>query len=77
MTINEMTLYNYINTNSSENIIQFKKVFKNEIEKLPNKIVSSKIMMQYLNLDTDDYYKHMIFNKLYMEYFKKFLTEKR
>lgn len=73
MTINEMSLYNYINTHSSENINCFKKVFKNELSYLPNKIVSSRIIMQLLNINnTDDYYKQIVFNKLYMEYFKLF-----
>jgi hypothetical protein len=69
-----LTLYSYINTYSSENINNFKKVFQNDINKLPNKMISSKSMMRTLNIDNkDDYYKQLVFTKVYMEYFKNYL----
>lgn len=73
MSITAFTFYNYImssNNNDNDNDIErFKKVFQNRLEKIPDKIVSSRVLMILLDIESREEYE--IFRNVYMEYFKK------
>lgn len=69
MSILPFTFYNYIMTSNNRDVENFKEVFKNRLEKIPDKIVSSRMLMILLNIESREEYD--IFRNVYMEYFKK------
>lgn len=71
MSITAFTFYNYImsSNNNDNDIERFKKVFQNRLEKIPDKIVSSRVLMILLDIESREEYE--IFRNVYMEYFKK------
>jgi hypothetical protein len=48
---------------------KFKEIFGDRIEKMPDKIVSSRMLMMLLEVELREEYD--IFRNVYMEYFKK------
>lgn len=72
MSIETYTFYNYINSNVSNNITSFKNVFSNKINKLPDKIISSKSLIKHLDIKTNVEFK--IFKNTFLDYFKSKLN---
>lgn len=72
MSIETYTFYNYINSNVSNNITSFKNVFSNKINKLPDKIISSKSLIKHLDIKTNLEFK--IFKNTFLDYFKSKLN---
>ena len=68
MSKDKFTFYDYITNYSTSNIESFKTTFKDEIEKLPQKVVSSKFLINHLNLNTTTHF--VIFNRVFMDYFR-------
>lgn len=62
------TFYNYITNNSSDNITLFRNIYQDKIYDLPDKIVSSKYLINYLKIQ--DTYKFKIFKDVFSDYFK-------
>jgi hypothetical protein len=58
----------YINNTTNDTVEQFETVFGHEIGKLPDRVISSKRVRQYLTIDTDE--KENIFQKTFLEYFR-------
>lgn len=70
MSILPFTFYNYImSSNNNNDVEKFKEIFKTRLEKMPDKIVSSRVLMILLDIETR--YEYDIFRNVYMEYFKK------
>ncbi len=66
-----LTLYSYIRTNNTNNTSRFVSILgENVIEKLPDKICSSKVLYDMLRDDLNTYFKQCIFRDTFMEYFK-------
>ena len=68
MTQDILTFYNYIKDNTSDNLLSFKSMFSDEIECLPDKIVSSKILIKHLQIESS--IELCVFQNAFMEYFK-------
>lgn len=65
------TFSQYINNNNTENINMYKLYLCDTIDKLPNKICSSKIIYEIIKNDIKySYFKTKIFRETFMEYFK-------
>lgn len=66
-----LTFHSYIQNNrtdSTTNFVQF--LGYDVLDKLPNRICSSKVLYELLKLDLDTYFKQRIFREAFMEYFK-------
>lgn len=75
MSIEIYTFYNYINSNVSNNITNFKNLFSDKINKLPDKIVSSKYLIKHLDIQTN--VEFIIFQNTFLDYFKSKLSSAR
>ena len=69
-----LSFYNYIMHNKTNSTERFKKFLGNTVDKLPDRICSSKVIYNILKNDLDSYVKHTIFKDTFMEYFKFKLT---
>ena len=67
------TFWYYINSTQGQATENFKALFANDIEHLPNRIVSSKRLRSFLCIDTLQ--KQQTFQKVFMDYFKMKLTK--
>jgi len=63
-----LTFYNYIVSNSNHKIDIFKQTFNNKIDSLPHKIVSSKFLIKYLEINSE--FELRIFKNVFLDYFK-------
>lgn len=72
MSILPFTFYSYIMSSNDNEVEKFKKIFQNRLEKMPDKIVSSRVLMILLDIESREEYN--IFRNVYMEYFKKKVT---
>ena len=71
MTIDYRTFYSYIrnhNTNLTNLFLQ--SLGEPIMNKLPDRICSSKVIYDILRQDLDTYYKQRLFHNTFMEYFK-------
>jgi hypothetical protein len=71
MTIDYRTFYSYIrnhNTNLTNLFLQ--SLGEPIMNKLPDRICSSKVIYDILRQDLDTYYKQRLFRNTFMEYFK-------
>lgn len=73
MSIQKFSFPYYIRSSKTEETLRFISLFKDEIDNIPENTVSSRVLMRSLNLDTT--YKHNVFKKAYMEYFKVKILE--
>lgn len=65
------TFIQYIKKNNTENTELYKLYLCDTIDKLPNKICSSKIIYEIIKNDIKySYFKTKIFRETFMEYFK-------
>ena len=64
-----LSFYNYVMNRGGEDIEEFKRVFGERIEKMPDKITSSKVLMIILNINDREEYR--VFRNVYLEYFKE------
>jgi hypothetical protein len=69
MSVLPFTFYNYVMELSDNEVEKFKKIFQNRLEKIPDKIVSSRVLMILLDIQSREEYD--IFRNVYMGYFKK------
>jgi hypothetical protein len=69
-----LSFYNYIVHNNTTSTERFKRFLGNTLDKLPDRICSSKVIYNILKNDLDSYVKHHIFKSTFMEYFKFKLT---
>ena len=77
MTKQLETLYSYIQTHNTNSINDFVTyIGYHVIEKLPDRICSSKVIYDILRNDLDTYFKQTIFRETFMEYFKWRLLRK-
>jgi hypothetical protein len=63
-----MSFWCYISTHTDENIQLFKAMFADEIDNLPNKVVTSKILRTYLMIDCPA--KQKAFQNVFLDYFR-------
>jgi len=63
-----LTFHQYIISNSSNTIHLFKNTFNSKIDSLPDKIVSSKFLIQYLDIQSQ--FEFQIFQNTFLDYFK-------
>lgn len=68
MTKDKFTFMDYITNYKTENVEKFKTVFKDTYETIPNKMSSSKSIMNVLNITSGSQF--FIFQRTYFEYFK-------
>lgn len=64
-----LSFYNYVMNKSGSDIEEFKNVFGERIESMPDKITSSKVLMILLNINDREEYR--VFRNVYMEYFRE------
>lgn len=75
MSIDYFTFHSYIRnhkTRCTDRFVNF--LGENAINKLPNKVCSSKILYDILRQDLNTYTKQSIFRETFMEYFKWKIT---
>ena len=75
MSRDYLTFHSYINNNKTQctdNFIHF--LGQGALNKLPNKVCSSKVLYDILRQELDTYIKQCIFRETFMEYFKWKLT---
>lgn len=63
-----LTFHKYIISNSSNTIHLFKNTFNSKIDSLPDKIVSSKFLIKYLQIKSQ--FEFQIFQNTFLDYFK-------
>jgi hypothetical protein len=64
------TFYSFLKRNDKNEMVKrFNEVFGDEIEKLPDKVTSSKNLSQCFSMDS--LYKRSLFNSVFMMYFKE------
>ncbi len=68
MSKDTLSFYNYINNNSNEAIDLFKNIFNSQIDSLPDAIVSSKFLIEYLDIQSK--FELEIFKNAFLDYFK-------
>lgn len=73
MSRSKLTFYSYIKNYNSDNIRKFLELFGEEIEAIPDKMISSKYLIKFLNIH-DNRVNFKIFQDAYMEYFKLILN---
>lgn len=73
MSRDKLTFYRYITNYNSVNIDKFVELFKNDINKIPDKMMSSKNIIKILNINTNTIY-FTTFQKVFMDYFKLILN---
>lgn len=73
MSRDKLTFYSYITNYNTTNITKFLDLFENKIEIIPDKMVSSKYLIQLLNINTNTVYFDT-FQNVFMEYFKLILN---
>jgi len=69
MSKDSLSFYNYVQNNGGEDIEKFKMIFGEKMEKMPDRIASSKVLMIILGVESREEYD--VFRDVYMEYFKK------
>lgn len=69
MTRSEFTFYYYIMQNDTYNIRIFMEYFGSKIENISDDIMSSKKLINVLDIQTVDAFK--IFREVYLDYFKE------
>jgi hypothetical protein len=67
-----LSFYKYITSHSTNNIILFKHMFNSKIDSLPDKIVSSKYLIEYLEIQSKLEFE--IFKNTFLDYFKYKVT---
>lgn len=73
MSKDNYSLIWYLSQNKSIHTQRFLNLFGDQINDLPDKIVSSKILIQkYLKVDTTE--KYRVFQALFMDYFKHLMN---
>lgn len=75
MSRDYFTFHSYINNNKThltEKFVSF--LGFQALNKLPNRVCSSKILYEILRQDLDTYLKQTIFRETFMEYFKWKIT---
>jgi len=73
MSRDQLTFYRYITNYNSSNIDKFRELFENTIEKIPDRMVSSKYIIQILNINTNTI-QFTAFQNVFMDYFKLILN---
>jgi hypothetical protein len=73
MSRDKLTFYCYIRNYNTNNITKFIELFGNEIEKIPDKMVSSRYIIQNLNINSNTIY-FTTFQNVFMDYFKLILN---
>ena len=73
MSRDKLTFYRYITNYSTTNTSKFLDLFEDSIENIPDKMVSSKYLIQLLNINTNTVYFNT-FQNVFMEYFKLILN---
>jgi hypothetical protein len=68
-----MSFVSYISIYNTDNIKNFKNIFKSEINHLPDICLSSKAIRNLLQVDNNE--KDLIFKQTFLEYFKWKLNE--
>jgi hypothetical protein len=68
MSVEPFTFYYFLMKNSSPNVNAFKAHYHDKVELLPDKIVSSKKLMEILQIETS--VDFVTFHRAFMEYFK-------
>ena len=56
MSILPFTFYSYIMSSNDNEVEKFKKIFQNRLEKMPDKIVSSRVLMILLDIESREEY---------------------
>lgn len=65
-----VSFYYYVNNRNTDLTNKYRNILGDTINKLPNKICSSKIIYNILKEYINSDYKHKIFKDTFMEYFK-------
>jgi hypothetical protein len=71
MSMNYLTFYSYLRNNNTELTNLFQNFLgENIMDKLPDRVCSSKTVYEILHYDLDTYFKQRLFHNTFMEYFK-------
>jgi hypothetical protein len=73
MSRKELTFYRYVTNYNTYNINTFLELFGNNVEKLPDKMISSKYIIKMLNINSNTIY-FRTFKNVFMDYFKLILN---
>jgi hypothetical protein len=73
MPRDKLTFYCYVTNYNTNNINKFLELFENRIGKIPDKIISSKYIIQILNINSNTVY-FRAFQNVFMDYFKLILN---
>lgn len=68
MSKDTLSFYNYIINNSNDTINLFKTIFNSQIDSLPDAIVSSKFLIEYLDIQSK--LELEVFKNAFLDYFK-------
>lgn len=69
MSYEFFTFIHYIVNYSSDHIRTFLRLFKDDVEHIPNRMISSKALRHYIKIDS--YEKEQSFQRVFMEYYRK------
>lgn len=75
MSRDYFTFHSYVQNHNTHYTNRFVQVFgDNVLDKLPNKVCSSKALYEILRNDLTSYFKQTVFRETFMEYFKWKIT---
>jgi hypothetical protein len=70
MSKDYLTFYSYVHNNKTELTTSFQHFLSESIDKLPDRVCSSKVVYEILRPDLDTYFKQQLVRNTFMEYFK-------
>lgn len=71
MSRDYFTFHSYVCNNNTPSTTRFINYLGNSVlDKLPNRVCSSKVIYDILRQDLDTYFKQSVFRDTFMEYFK-------
>lgn len=66
MVVHILTFYAWVKKNSGDEAEQFRKTFSNDIERIPQRMLSSIMIRDFITINT--IYKDIVFKRTFLEY---------
>lgn len=72
MAVENLSFYNWLKKDIGASAEKFREAFRDEIQNIPQRVVSSKMLREFITIDTR--VKEEIFKRAFLEYFREKLN---
>lgn len=72
MVLERLSFYSWLKTEMSPAAEEFRETFRDELHNIPKRLISSKMLRDYINIDTAE--KEGVFKRAFLEYFREKLN---